>query len=209
MNEYSFKGKFMTDFQEKLKQARRDQIIDAAITVIADKGFQKTTIRDIAGNAGIADGTIYNYFKNKDAIMLGIMSRLTEAEVRDIHFAEAGEMEFSQFTPNYVAHRMREVDDNFQIFKAILPELITNNDLSRKINDELFDPAFAVAEKYMQKLIDDGKMPTADPAIVARLFAAPLFGLLMLRLFGDQHVTENWEKYGEAMGQLILTTLQK
>ena len=46
--------------QEQLIQARRDQILKAAVAVFAEKGFQKATIRDVAKMAGIADGTIYN-----------------------------------------------------------------------------------------------------------------------------------------------------
>ena len=48
--------------QELVKKARRNQILDAATKVFAEKGFHSTTIKDIAREAGIADGTIYNYF---------------------------------------------------------------------------------------------------------------------------------------------------
>ncbi len=193
----------MSDFHEQLKIARKNQIIESAIVVIAEKGFQRTTIKDIAQNAGIADGTIYNYFANKEALLFSIMERLTEAEMRETHFAEAEEMPFNQFIGDYIGRRMKEIDGNFQIFKAILPELIVNSDLSRQLNERLYDPAFAAAENYIQKLMDDGKLPSNNPAFIARLLAAPIFGLLLLRLFGDDHVTNNWENYSAAVGQLI------
>ena len=44
--------------QELVKKARRNQILDAATKVFAEKGFHPTTIKDIATEAGIADGTI-------------------------------------------------------------------------------------------------------------------------------------------------------
>jgi AcrR family transcriptional regulator len=56
--------------QELLITARRNQILDAATKVFAEKGFHPTTIKDIAREAGIADGTIYNYFENKTATIL-------------------------------------------------------------------------------------------------------------------------------------------
>ena len=52
-------------FQAQLAQSRRDQIIDAAIEVIAEHGFQRTTIKQIAQRAEVADGTIYNYFQEQ------------------------------------------------------------------------------------------------------------------------------------------------
>ncbi len=54
--------------QAQLIAARRNQILDAAAKVFAEKGFHPTTIKDIAAEAGIAHGTIYNYFENKTAL---------------------------------------------------------------------------------------------------------------------------------------------
>ncbi|NJM77475.1 MAG: helix-turn-helix transcriptional regulator [Acaryochloridaceae cyanobacterium RU_4_10] len=65
--------------QEQLIVARRNQILDAAAKVFAEKGFHPATIRDVAREASIADGTIYNYFKNKSALLLGILERMRES----------------------------------------------------------------------------------------------------------------------------------
>ncbi len=46
------------------------RILDAAIAVIARRGFFQSRIADIAERAGVADGTIYLYFKNKDQILM-------------------------------------------------------------------------------------------------------------------------------------------
>ena len=46
------------------------RILDAAIEVIAEKGFFHSRVSEIAGRAGVADGTIYLYFKNKDELLM-------------------------------------------------------------------------------------------------------------------------------------------
>lgn len=195
-------------FQEQLAQARRNLILDAAIVVIAENGFQRTTIKQIAQTAEIADGTIYNYFKNKDAIMLGIVSRLTEAESRELHFAEAQQIGFAEFVNHYVTHRMNEVDAGYQVLKAIMPETMTNPELSRMVNEQIYAPGFAVAEQYFQHLMDQGEIEKADPAAMARLFASPLLGLLFLRLLGDEDVAANWQLYSEMMSKFLLDAYQ-
>ncbi|MFL7790868.1 MAG: helix-turn-helix domain-containing protein, partial [Anaerolineae bacterium] len=48
--------------RQQLIEARRNQILDAAAAVFAEKGFHRTTTKEIASRAGIAEGTIYNYF---------------------------------------------------------------------------------------------------------------------------------------------------
>src|SRR5436190_1207531 len=51
----------------KVVEDRREQIIDAAMHVFAQKGFTKATNKDIAHEAGITPGLIYYYFESKDA----------------------------------------------------------------------------------------------------------------------------------------------
>lgn len=47
-----------------------DRILEAAIKVFADNGFFQSTVSQVAKEAGVADGTIYLYFKNKDDILI-------------------------------------------------------------------------------------------------------------------------------------------
>jgi TetR/AcrR family fatty acid metabolism transcriptional regulator len=57
------------------KEAKREQILDAAVVEIAGRGYYRTTVSDIAGRAGVADGTIYLYFKGKEDVLVSIFER--------------------------------------------------------------------------------------------------------------------------------------
>jgi len=52
-------------------------ILEAAVKVFAEQGFSQSTISQIAREAGVADGTIYLYFKNKDDILVQFFSYKT------------------------------------------------------------------------------------------------------------------------------------
>ena len=54
------------------KEIKRESIIQAAIEVFSKKGFQASTISEIAERAGVADGSIYQYFKNKEDLFFSI-----------------------------------------------------------------------------------------------------------------------------------------
>jgi TetR/AcrR family fatty acid metabolism transcriptional regulator len=54
---------------------KRGAILRAAIHVFASKGYFNSKVADIAGEAGVADGTVYLYFKNKDDILHSIFDR--------------------------------------------------------------------------------------------------------------------------------------
>ncbi len=54
---------------------KHEAILRAAIKVFAGKGYFNSKVADIAGEAGIADGTVYLYFKSKDEILHSIFDR--------------------------------------------------------------------------------------------------------------------------------------
>ncbi len=55
------------------------RILDAAVAVFAVKGFFNSRISDIADRAGVADGTVYLYFKNKDEILMTAINTAFDA----------------------------------------------------------------------------------------------------------------------------------
>ena len=61
---------------------RRNAIIEAAIRVFLEHGFEKTTMSDIADELGGSKATLYGYFSSKEELFLEAMSTLGEA-----HFA--------------------------------------------------------------------------------------------------------------------------
>jgi len=57
---------------------KRERILKAAIKVFARKGFYAARVSEIAKAAGVADGTIYLYFRNKDDVLISVFeSRIT------------------------------------------------------------------------------------------------------------------------------------
>src|SRR6266568_1942145 len=53
-------------------EGKRERILDAAIKVFAAEGFYNAKVSQIAHEAGVADGTIYLYFKSKDDLLINL-----------------------------------------------------------------------------------------------------------------------------------------
>jgi TetR/AcrR family fatty acid metabolism transcriptional regulator len=62
---------------------KREAILRAAVKVFAQKGYFNSKVADIAGEAGIADGTVYLYFKSKDEILHSIFDRAMEVFIAE------------------------------------------------------------------------------------------------------------------------------
>ena len=64
--------------KEREKERRRQQIIVAAKRVFSEKGFNKATMEDIAHEAELSPGTLYLYFKNKEALYASLSLRILQ-----------------------------------------------------------------------------------------------------------------------------------
>jgi len=65
------------------RTVRREKILDAASVEIARSGYFRTTVSAVARRAGIADGTIYLYFKNKESVLVSIFERAMQRIIDD------------------------------------------------------------------------------------------------------------------------------
>ncbi len=64
--------------KERERERRRQQIMVAAKRVFSDRGFNKTTMEDIAREAELSPGTLYLYFKNKDELFSSLSIRILQ-----------------------------------------------------------------------------------------------------------------------------------
>lgn len=193
--------------QELLIAARRNQILDAATRVFAEKGFHRATIKDIARVAGIADGTIYTYFASKTDVLLGILNRLNESTERERQLTPEHGQDLRAFFTSYLRQRMALFWPNAEVFQAVLPEMLANAELRELYYQQIIAPTFALAERYFEALGAAGRIRTIDAPLATRSMAATILGLLTLQLLGDEVIAERWQELPEVLATLLLDGL--
>jgi AcrR family transcriptional regulator len=57
--------------RERKKEETRENIIDCAVGFFKEKGFQETSMEEIAEKSDVSKGTLYNYFQDKESILVG------------------------------------------------------------------------------------------------------------------------------------------
>ncbi|GGJ40961.1 TetR/AcrR family transcriptional regulator [Deinococcus roseus] len=195
--------------QQQLIEARKKQILKAAAQVFAEKGFHSATIKQIARTAGIADGTIYNYFPNKEALLMGLMNQLNETPERPIHFQEGQTLDFEAFLTVYLEHRMGQIQQDMTILQGLLPELLVNRDLQARYQHEIMAPTFQIAEQYFGQLIKEGKLKALPVELTVRILAASALGVAVLNLLGDKVIQDQWQEAGKVLSQVLLGGLKE
>ena len=194
--------------QEQLIAARRNQILDAATKVFAEKGFHPTTIKDIATEAGIANGTIYNYFENKTALMLGILDRMNESDRRDQDFSQFTEGNFRSFMKAYLRHRLMVLKaDNFEVFRVVVSEVLVNQELRELYYRKIVEPTFTMAERYFQQWAEQHLFKPIDISLTMRAISGMVLGLILEHILGDKTLEAKWDELPDFLTDMILDGL--
>lgn len=194
--------------QEQLFTARRNQILDAATRVFAEKGFHATTIKDIAKEAGIADGTIYIYFENKMALMLGILDRMNESERRDVDFSQFTEGDFRSFMKGYIRHRLTVLKaDNFEVFRVVVSEILVNQELRERYYRKIVEPTFIMAEKYFQQWTEQQIIKPDNTGLPMRAISGMMLGLILEYIMGDKVLESHWDELPDILTNMLLDGL--
>lgn len=191
----------------QLAAARRTQILDAATRVFASKGFNRATIRDVAQDAGIADGTIYNYFANKTDLLMGLLDRLNDTERRPASLAQAAQGSLADFFRAYLRERVEALWSNADLFRAVLPELLAHPDLRARYYNEVIAPTMMLSETVMGGLIASGTVRDLDLPLSMRIVAGSVLGVMVLQLLGDETLAARWQEIPDVLAGLLLPGL--
>jgi AcrR family transcriptional regulator len=196
--------------QEQLAAARRSQILEAATHVFAEKGYHRATIRDVAQAAGIADGTIYNYFANKGALLLGILDRLNQTPERELHFAQASAIGIEEWTRLYIEQRFAAIGpDGRRLLQVVMAEALSNRELREQYSRQIIQPTYALAEGFFDQWVAEGTVRPVHPALALRVVSAMFLGVIMLQLIGDPVLDAHQAELPGLMADLVLNGLKE
>lgn len=191
--------------QEQRIAARRNQILDAAARVFAAKGFHPTTIRDIAKEAGIADGTVYIYFDSKTAVLLGIFDRMTEAARRTVDTSALAGMDLRSFIKAYMYHPLTIFQaDNFALFRVIMSEIMVNEEVRDLYYHKILEPTIALAESQLNQWAEQHGMEPAQTALLLHTLSSMVLGLIVQRIMGDTTLAAHWDTMPDVLADLFV-----
>lgn len=200
----------MTDpIQQQLIDARRNQILDAATQVFAHKGFHATKIKDIAAEAGIADGTIYNYFKNKQTLLLGIFDRMRDSVQAGDVLPQPGDVTLREFIRAFLAQPLTILSqDDFALFRVVMSEMLVSEELRTLYYEQILAPTIALGETYLAQWAERGEIPAANVGMIARTVSSMVMGLMLEHIMGDPQIQQQWDELPDFLTDFVLQGIQ-
>ena len=177
-------------------EARRRQILSAALRCFARQGFHRTTMQDIFREADLSPGAVYSYFKGKDELVRSIVGAMMS------FLAEAAPL-FSEPLPEGRLRRpgeaLAELIDRYREFELgtvverarIFPHLVGEQQRDPQLNAAVragIGRARGGVESLARAARERGELgPGVEPGEVATLAVSLLQGLLIqLSVFGDE-----------------------
>jgi TetR/AcrR family fatty acid metabolism transcriptional regulator len=154
---------------------KRERILDAAIRVFAAEGFYNAKVSQIAEIAGVADGTIYLYFKSKDDLLIQLFEDRMEQVNGNLRAAIDSESSAVERLKRIVKLHLEMVEKNRAMAEVISVELRQSSKFIR----EYSNPKFAEFLRTIAGAVVEGQRAgelrsSIDPYI----FARALFGAL-------------------------------
>lgn len=193
--------------REQLIEARRNQILDAAATVFAEKGFHSATTKEIASKAGVSEGTIYNYFDTKFDLLIGLLSRLAEIEQLPSELMGGLQDDVRSFFVAAFTHRLSRIEQGGEMLKAILPQVFVNPDLRGQFYNKYVQRIAVLLEQYVQAQIELGHIHPVDVPLTVRILQGLFVGLLVLRILDDEAILSGWGDVPELLATLFFDGL--
>lgn len=128
----------------------------AAVEVLATRGFQRTKIRDIAQLAGVADGTIYLYFKNKDDLLIQLFEDVMDHVLSHFDRALEGKEDPEDKLRSLLTTHFQLVEYDPMNAKIISVVLRQSSTFVQEYKNPLFSKYLHLIEEILREGIEQG-----------------------------------------------------
>lgn len=162
--------------EEVVGEFRCASIQDAAMAVIARKGIEETTIQDVADEAGIAKGTVYLYFRDRDELLSRTANRAFEKLIAELEPTFNSDGSFAERLMKLVLRQLEFFDDNRALFRA---SLALNH---QKPKTGPYAQYSALLQKMFADAVASGEMRELDPIAIAAVYRDCMRGVIVRRI---------------------------
>ena len=134
-------------------ELRRDEILDAAERVFAEKGYHETGIADIAADLGIGHGTFYRYFRNKHdiaaTVLERVVARIAAAGLEEDPEASETLDEYREQTARILDRMFDLIDDHPMVMRFFHSESLV-------VDAERLAAALDAYAEFTQRFLENG-----------------------------------------------------
>lgn len=177
------------NLRDRLRESTRDAILDAAASAFNAGGASAVRMEDIAAGAGIAVGTLYNYFRDRQTLVASLLRSRTQVLLDALDAAADADRqadgpsgahvtaELRQFVATLVAHW----DANRVLLTLMMEDLLQSGADATAMNRQhtVATQLLARAQKLMGRGIEAGLLHPADTGVYAAMLLGMVRGVVV------------------------------
>jgi len=187
-------------------------ILNAACKIFSEKGFSAATTNEIAKAAGIAEGTIFRYFRTKKDILRGLFVQIANLIVDKIVLPSLEKILLDKTKKNarevireIVSDRIKLVDDHFSMLKVVMSEVLLHEDIRALFIDKIINRLLPLFQDFYLRKVEEGAFRSIKSHVVLRAFIGNIVILIVQKnVFGDKLPIDDLDEEIEALIDILL-----
>jgi AcrR family transcriptional regulator len=190
------------------RRLREERILDAAAALLVRYGYRKTTIDDVAAEAGVGKGTIYLHWKDKNQLFRAAIARASEQVTSDVLERIAGDPEGGQFHRVWT-HGMLALLGNPLLSALMRGQSDIFQGLISSFDSETIDLLYGNAEEHISQLQHAGLIRSDLPVpLITYLMGALKIGVIHSAELAGPERQPSMEQLAEGISDLMRRWLE-
>jgi AcrR family transcriptional regulator len=164
-------------------EERRTAILEAALRVWAKRGFDGTSVAEVAREAGLTKGTLYLYFPSKQSLLEEALRRYSLRPDVEAGLARLRGLPLGDVVRGLVAVTWRGLEARRELAGVLLRELPNHPEEARRFLEQVILPLNRLLADYLREVLPPERAARLDPVVAAR----SLLGMVLV-FFVSQEV---------------------
>lgn len=162
------------------RRARELSLTTAAIKLFASRGFEGTTTREIAVEAGCSEGLIHRYFGSKDGLLLAIIRDRASQEAQGFVHGAWPAATFEEELVQLVEWEMEQAWADRAFLKVVLRQSIVDNNFSKSVNSIVLQEKGDAIQERLKRFPEGRDLPKAELEALAHFVVSTgfMFGFM-------------------------------
>lgn len=173
-----------------VSEERRTQILDAAMDTFSEKGIHKTRMSDIADKSGLSKGSLYWYFDSKDAIVLNLLEKIFEPEIKDLERLLSDPRNAEERLHLFAERGGQDVLKLMKWMPLVYDfiALAFRQEVIRKAISQYYKRNIDLLERIVQQGIDSGEFRDVNALDTAIAIGAIFEGTIVLYFYDPENI---------------------
>ena len=170
--------------RRRRKEARPQELLDAALALFVEKGFAATRAEEVAQRAGVSKGTLYLYFPSKEELLKAVIAHYLSARIaQGAELAAQHQGPVSELMTGILTQWWSQMYDSpaAGVFKLVITEVRNFPDIAQFYLGQVVEPAHALLGGLLRRGMQSGEFRQVDVDHAVHSLVLPLIMICLHR----------------------------